>query len=89
MLLHTIRGLFNLLQQSIVENLDQLFERDNSRSQLLKQHQALMDAILAGDAERAQQMSHEHLVYVEEGLLELSKRETRVERALRRVQSAK
>ena len=85
-LLHTIRGLFSLLEKSIVEKLSQLFERDSSRSQLLEQHQALLDAILAGDAELAQKMSHQHLVYVEEGLMELSKRETRLERSLRRAQ---
>ncbi|MDV2077980.1 pyruvate dehydrogenase complex transcriptional repressor PdhR [Marinobacter xestospongiae] len=87
-LLHTIRGLFNLLEKNIVENLSLLFERDNSRSQLLAQHQALLDAILAGDGEQARKMSHQHLVYVEEGLLELSKRETRLERSLRRVQTS-
>ncbi|SDW32395.1 FCD domain-containing protein [Marinobacter mobilis] len=87
-LLHTMRGLFNLLEKNIVENLTHLFERDNSRSQLLEQHQALFDAILSGDAELARQRSHQHLAYVEEGLLELSKQETRVERALRRGQSS-
>lgn len=87
-LLHTMRGLFTLLEKNIVENLTHLFERDNSRSQLLEQHQALLDAILSGDAEQARQCSHQHLAYVEEGLLELSKQETRAERALRRVQSS-
>lgn len=87
-LLHTMRGLFALLQKNIVENLTHLFERDNSRRQLLEQHQALLDAILSGDGDLARQCSHQHLTYVEEGLLELSKQETRVERALRRVQSS-
>lgn len=88
-LLHTIRGLFTLLQQSITENLIRLFERNTSRSRLMQQHQALLEAILDGDAEQAQRMSHEHLVYVEEGLQELSRQESRTERALRRVQSSR
>ncbi|MFY0663226.1 MAG: FCD domain-containing protein [Natronospirillum sp.] len=83
-LLHSMRALFSMLERSIVDNLRSLFERKESRETLYKQHKALLDAILAGDAERAQQMSHEHLVYVEEGLLELSKTQTRVQRALRR-----
>lgn len=87
-LLHTMRGLFSLLERSIVDNLSSLFERDHSRSTLYDQHKALLDAILDGDPERAQQMSHEHLVYVEDGLLELSKRETRIQRALRRINTA-
>lgn len=85
-LLHAMRGLFSLLERSIVDNLSSLFERKDSRQMLYDQHKAVLDAILAGDPERAQQMSHEHLVYVEDGLLELSKQKTRVQRALRRVQ---
>lgn len=87
-LLHTMRGLFNLLEKSIVDNLSSLFERKDSRPILYRQHKELLDAILAGDPEAAQTKSHEHLVYVEDGLLELSKQETRIQRALRRVQAA-
>lgn len=84
-LLHSMRALFSMLERSIVDNLRSLFEKKESREKLYAQHKSLLDAILDGDAERAQQMSHEHLVYVEEGLLELSKTKTRVQRALRRV----
>lgn len=83
-LLHSMRALFSMLERSIVDNLRSLFEKKESREKLYAQHKALLDAILDGDAERAQQMSHEHLVYVEDGLLELSKTKTRVQRALRR-----
>lgn len=84
-LLHTMRGLFSLLERSIVDNLSSLFERPDSRGKLSQQHGELLQAILDGDAERAQQKSHEHLVFVEDSLLELSKRKTRLHRALRRV----
>ena len=84
-LLHTMRGLFSLLERSIVDNLSSLFERPESRDKLAEQHGALLQAILEGDADRAQQKSHEHLVFVEDSLLELSKRKTRLHRALRRV----
>lgn len=87
-LLHSMRGIFSLLEKSIVDNLSSLFERQDSRSLLYTQHRELLDAILEGDPERAQAKSHNHLVYVEDGLLELSKQETRVQRALRRVQVA-
>ncbi len=88
-LLHAMRRLFSLLERSIVDNLRSLFERKESRDMLYQQHKALLDAIVDGDPERAQQMSHDHLVFVEDGLLELSKRETRVRRALRRVHAAR
>lgn len=84
-LLHTMRGLFSLLERSIVDNLSSLLERHQSRELLYDQHKALLDTILAGDAESAQQRSHEHLVFVEDSLLEMSRHKTRVERALRRV----
>lgn len=87
-LLHTMRGLFSLLEKSIVDNLTSLFERKDSRPLLYHQHRALLDAILEGDPEGAQARSHEHLVYVEDGLLEMSKQETRIQRAMRRVQAA-
>ncbi|WP_093309066.1 GntR family transcriptional regulator [Allopseudospirillum japonicum] len=83
-LLHTMRGLFNLLKESIVANLSNLFEKRESRPLLKAQHQALYDAIMNADPERAQQAAHEHLAFVEDSLLELSRMETRKERALRR-----
>lgn len=87
LLLHTIRGIFHLLEHSIVDNLAHLFEKAESRPKLMAQHRALLDAILEGRAEDARDRAHEHLVYVEEGLLELARAETRAQRALRRAQA--
>lgn len=86
LLLHTIRGIFHLLERSIVDNLAHLFEKPEARPRLMQQHRALLDAILEGRAEDAQALAHEHLVYVEEGLLEMERAETRSQRALRRAQ---
>ncbi|MBB3192023.1 GntR family transcriptional regulator [Halomonas cerina] len=86
LLLHTIRGIFHLLEKSIVDNLAYLFEKADSRPRLMEQHRALLDAILEGHAEEARARAHEHLVFVEEGLLELERAETRAQRALRRAQ---
>ncbi|GHC39106.1 GntR family transcriptional regulator [Aidingimonas halophila] len=87
LLLHTIRGIFHLLEQSIVDNLTHLFEKPDARPRLMEQHRALLDAILEGRAEDARSLAHEHLVFVEEGLLELERAETRAQRALRRAQT--
>ncbi|AJY52692.1 MULTISPECIES: GntR family transcriptional regulator [Halomonadaceae] len=86
LLLHTIRGIFHLLEKSIVNNLAHLFAKEGSRSQLMQQHRALLNAILEGRAEDARTRAHEHLVFVEEGLLEMARAETRAQRALRRAQ---
>lgn len=69
-----------------MDNLAHLFAKPDSRTQLMKQHRALLDAILEGRAEDARTRAHEHLVYVEEGLLEMARAETRAQRALRRAQ---
>ncbi|MGC3874638.1 GntR family transcriptional regulator [Halomonas sp. GXIMD04776] len=87
LLLHTIRGIFHLLEKSIVSNLAYLFERPGSREQLMNQHRALLNAILDGRAEDARACAHEHLVFVEKGLHELERAETRNQRALRRTRS--
>lgn len=86
LLLHTIRGIFHLLEQSIVDNLAHLFAKSGSRRQLMVQHRALLDAILEGRPEDARTCAHEHLVFVEDGLLEMARAETRAQRALRRAQ---
>ena len=88
LLLHTIRGIFHLLEKSIVNNLAHLFAKEGSRSQLMQQHRALLNAILEGRAEDARARAHEHLVFVEEGLLEMARAETRAQRALRRAQGS-
>ena len=87
LLLHTIRGIFHLLEKSIVSNLAHLFEKPGAREQLKMQHRCLLDAILDGRAEDARSAAHEHLVFVEEGLLDLERAETRAQRALRRAQA--
>ena len=84
LLLHTIRGIFHLLEKSIASSLVHLFERPGSREQLMNQHRALLEAILEGRAEEAQARAHEHLAFVEQGLYELERAETRAQRALRR-----
>jgi GntR family transcriptional repressor for pyruvate dehydrogenase complex len=86
-LLHTLRGLFAMLEKSIVANLKNLFEKNESRPILFAQHKAMYDAIMEGNPDKARAMAHEHLVFVEDSLLEMSREETRIERSLRRAQS--
>jgi len=84
LMLHTIRGLFHLLEKSIVGNLAHLFERPNARQLLMAQHRALLEAILEGRAEDARALAHEHLEYVKAGLMEMQRAESRAQRAERR-----
>lgn len=84
-LLHVLRALFGLLHKSIVNSLETLYTREHSRREIPKQHAALLEAILAGDPEGARTAAHEHLAFVEETMLDLSRERSRKERSLRRL----
>lgn len=84
-LLHMMRAMFDLLKQHIADNLHDIYPQEILRSNVHDQHGLLMEAIFAGDPERAQAASHDHFAFVEQGLLEQSKESTRLKRSLRRI----
>lgn len=84
-LLHVMRGLFRLLQSSIVHSLEKLYTKETVRQTIPRQHRSLLEAIDSGDANGARDAAHEHLAFVEETLLEMSRERSRVERSLRRM----
>lgn len=86
-LLHVLRALFGLLEKSIISSLETLYTREQSRKEIPRQHQALLEAILAGDPEEARQAVHAHLAFVEENMLSMGRERSRKERALRRLES--
>jgi DNA-binding FadR family transcriptional regulator len=81
--LHIMRGLFDLLQNSISHNLDKLYTQPRVFEPLSAQHRELMEAVLAGDPERARQAAETHLVFVEDSLKSIDADEARKTRALR------
>jgi len=85
-LLHVMRGLFNLLEKSIVASFEKLYTKENIRARIPVQHQALLESIREGNAEKAREAAHDHLAFVEETLLELSREDSRNQRSLRRLQ---
>ena len=85
-LLHTIRGLFNLLKHNVVTNIGGMYaQRTETREQLMSQHRELYDAIMQGRAEEAREISHRHISYVREVLEEAQDEVRRLERAQRRL----
>lgn len=86
-LLHTLRSLFSTLEQSISANLTNLFEKKDARGQVMAQHQALYEAIMASKPEEARAAVHAHLVFVEDNLLEMRREASRLQRSLRRSES--
>lgn len=84
-LLHTIRGLFDLLKRSVVTNIGGMYAlRSDARQTLIAQHQALFDAIMAGRAEDARRIAGEHIRFVQSVLDEREEEVRRLARAQRR-----
>lgn len=84
-LLHTMRGLFDLLKRNVVTNIGGMYAlRDETRQMLMEQHRELYETIMARQAERARQVIHRHIDYVQEVLAEGREEAQRLARAQRR-----
>ncbi|MGL1041537.1 pyruvate dehydrogenase complex transcriptional repressor PdhR [Vibrio vulnificus] len=85
-LLHIVRSLSPLLEQNVLQNLKLLHRRAEVVEKVSKHRANIVDAIVSGQPEKAREMSHSHLAYIEETLLNLTREESRRERSLRRIQ---
>lgn len=74
-------SMFGLLQSSISESLDKLYIVPRTYERLCAQHQALMDAIAAGDADAARRASDDHLAFVQQTIRTIDEERARRERA--------
>ncbi|WP_421684675.1 FCD domain-containing protein [Stutzerimonas urumqiensis] len=84
-LLHTIRGLFDLLKRNVVTNIGGMYAlREETRDMLIGQHRELYEAIIERRADEARAISHRHIDYVQEVLAQGQMEAQRVARALRR-----
>lgn len=82
-LLQTMRGLFELLQTSVLQSRQRMYTQPEIFSQLLIQHQTLLQTILAGDAEGARRAAMDHLGFVHATLKNLHEDEARLTRLIR------
>ncbi len=82
-LLQVMRGLFDLLQTNISQSREKLYTSARTFSPLSDQHREMMDAVLAGDPERARAAAHAHLEFVHTTLRTLDDNEARRARASR------
>lgn len=87
-LLHIVRSLAPLLEQNVLQNLKLLHRRDEAVERVSKHRANIVDAIVNGQPDKARELSHSHLAYIEETLLELNREESRRKRSLRRVQQS-
>ena len=63
-LMHTLRACYKLLAEGIFYHKRLILDLPESRENILEQHLAIVDAILAGDAETARRASEIHIDYV-------------------------
>lgn len=87
-LLHIVRSLAPLLEQNVLQNLKLLHRRNEVVDKVSRHRANIVDAILSGEPELAREMSHSHLAYIEETLLDLTREESRRKRSLRRIQQS-
>lgn len=84
-LLHTIRGLFSLLETNVVTNIGGMYAREKkTRSELMEQHRRLFEAIIEGRADDARYFAGQHIQYAQHVLSEQHESDRRMERSLRR-----
>ena len=74
-------SMFGLLQSSISQSLDKLYIVPRTFERLSAQHQALVDAIAAGDADAARLASDNHIEFVAQTIRTIDEERARMERA--------
>lgn len=84
-LLHTVRGLFDMLKRNMVVNIGGMHRHSGeTRDMLIVQHRELYQAIVEGRSEDARQSSSRHITYVQEVLEQARQAIQRTARAQRR-----
>ncbi len=82
-LFQIMRGLFDLLQANISHNLEKLYTLPRVFEPLSNQHRELMDAIIAGEPERARKAAGIHIDFVRSSLKTIDEDEARKARSFR------
>lgn len=67
-LIHMMASVYDLTRQGVFYNRDFLRTIDGTGRKLLDQHLEIIDAIIAGDADRAERAARAHLDFVEESI---------------------
>ena len=84
-MLHVMRALSELLRNNIFFNRKNLYQRHGVREMLLAQHIEIADAVLSGDADRADAAAAGHISFVVGAVEELHRDNKRIKTSLLRV----
>ncbi|OIM99335.1 transcriptional regulator PdhR [Idiomarina sp. MD25a] len=83
-LLHVVQGMRELLAENIKQNLEVLANNPSVVEQLNQHRFQIAKAIINGQPEQARDACHQHLSYIEQALMEMTKEQSRIRRSLRR-----
>lgn len=86
-MLHLVLSMSQLLRDNIAQNLELLYRHSNAVDVSNKHRGELIEAIVNRESEQARNASNAHLAYIEEVLLSVRQEDSRVQRALRRIQN--
>ncbi|MHA7848569.1 transcriptional regulator LldR [Serratia sp. D1N4] len=82
-LLQTMRGFFDLMQSSVMHSRQRMYTVPTIFTRLTEQHEEMLQAILAGDPERAGKAAKSHLGFVHSTIKSLHEDEARLARITR------
>jgi GntR family L-lactate dehydrogenase operon transcriptional regulator len=82
-LLQTMRGFFDLMQSSVMHSRQRMYTVPTIFTRLTEQHEEMLQAILAGDPERAGKAAKSHLGFVHSTIKHLHEDEARLARITR------
>jgi GntR family transcriptional repressor for pyruvate dehydrogenase complex len=85
-LLHVIRGLLPILKENIQANLQALAIKPDAVKEINQRRDSIMVAIAESDPVNARMASNALLEFIEQTLLDINRQDTRMQRALRRIE---
>ncbi|WP_026375958.1 pyruvate dehydrogenase complex transcriptional repressor PdhR [Aestuariibacter salexigens] len=85
-LMHVMRTMKGMLQDNIQRNLQMLKHSADVSADIRAQRRQIVSAIMQRDPDGARTASNAHLAFIEKTLLNINRRDSRVQRALRRIE---
>lgn len=85
-LLHVMSTMQSMLIENIERNLEMLALHTTVVDDIARQRREIVEAIASRDPEAARQACNAHLAFIEKTLLDINQRDSRVQRALRRLE---
>jgi GntR family transcriptional regulator, transcriptional repressor for pyruvate dehydrogenase complex len=85
MMLHFMRSIESILRSNVYLNRKNLYEHRRDKDSQLREHQAIYDAIMAGDVEGAREAARVHMTTAMHTQREIYEAERRLEASIRRL----